>query len=172
MAPLAIAVAVAGRRLIALVWTALGALAVVAAFALAGFWWPDGYALVKVRYYHGIAALRPYWYWVWANLAALALSAGPAAFVAARRGVTTVRPGETGRCWRNPAVLLGFGALTAILVADLSGLSKAEVERIWLPFAVWLLPFTALLPRPARPVWLGVQAVTALAVNHLLITVW
>ena len=26
----------------------------------------------------------------------------------------------------------------AILIADLSGLSKAEVERIWLPFAVWL----------------------------------
>ena len=42
--------------------------------------------------------------------------------------------------WPNvPAVLLPGAALLAILAADLSGYSKAEVERIWLPFAVWLL---------------------------------
>jgi hypothetical protein len=31
--------------------------------------------------------------------------------------------------------LLVGAALTAVLLADVSGLSKAEVERIWLPFA-------------------------------------
>jgi uncharacterized protein YPO0396 len=63
-----------------------------------------------------------------------------------------------------------LAALTAVVVADLTGLSKAEVERIWLPFAVWLVVPCALLPRPR--VWLGAQALLALAVNHLLLTVW
>jgi uncharacterized protein YPO0396 len=44
------------------------------------------------------------------------------------------------------------------------------VERIWLPFAVWLVVPCALLPRPRA--WLAAQAVLALAVNHLLLTVW
>jgi hypothetical protein len=62
----------------------------------------------------------------------------------------------------------GRGA--AMLVADLSGMSKAEVERIWLPFAVWTCLACAELPRPRR--WLAAQAVVALLVNHLLLTVW
>jgi hypothetical protein len=66
--------------------------------------------------------------------------------------------------------LLVLAALAAVAVADLSGLSKAEVERIWLPFAVWLVVPCALLPRPRA--WLIAQAVLALAVNHLLLTVW
>ena len=61
-------------------------------------------------------------------------------------------------------------ALAAVVVADLTGLSKAEVERIWLPFAVWLVVPCALLPRPRM--WLAAQALLALAVNHLLLTVW
>jgi len=44
------------------------------------------------------------------------------------------------------------------------------VERIWLPFAVWLMVPCALLPRPRQ--WLTAQAALALAVNHLLLTVW
>jgi hypothetical protein len=50
-------------------------------------------------------------------------------------------------------------------------MSKAEVERIWLPFVVWLQVATAHLPAPARRWWLAGQALTALAVNHLLFTV-
>ncbi|GGS70003.1 hypothetical protein [Streptomyces cinerochromogenes] len=61
-------------------------------------------------------------------------------------------------------------ALVAVLVADLSGMSKAETERIWLPFAMWLLAAGALLPRPR--VWLAAQAVLALLLNHLLFTGW
>ncbi|MGW3206118.1 hypothetical protein [Streptomyces sp. NPDC001135] len=66
--------------------------------------------------------------------------------------------------------LLVCAALLALLVADLSGMSKAETERIWLPFALWLLPACALLPHP-RP-WLTAQAVLALLLNHLLLTGW
>jgi hypothetical protein len=41
-----------------------------------------------------------------------------------------------------------LAALAAVVVADLTGLSKAEVERLWLPFAVWLVVPCALLLRP------------------------
>ncbi|WP_394617900.1 hypothetical protein JNUCC0626_02025 [Lentzea sp. JNUCC 0626] len=133
-------------------WAAAGVLAVVGAFAISGFWWLDGYELVKLRYYQGIGDTRPYWYWVWANLAALALVIGPAGIQGLRRDKWVI------------------GAGVAILAADLSGLSKAETERIWLPFAVWLLVGTAKLDHHKR--WLTAQAVTALAVNHLVLTNW
>jgi hypothetical protein len=61
-------------------------------------------------------------------------------------------------------------ALLALLVADLSGMSKAETERIWLPFALWLLPVCAFLPRPRA--WLTAQALLALLLDHLLFTGW
>jgi hypothetical protein len=73
---------------------------------------------------------------------------------------------------RRPEVLLPVAAALAVLVADLTGLSKAEVERIWLPFTVWLVAATALLPATVRRPWLAAQAVTALAVNHLVLTNW
>jgi len=66
--------------------------------------------------------------------------------------------------------LIVVAAMAAVLLADLSGMSKAEVERIWLPFAVWAALACADLPHPRR--WLAAQAVLALLVNHLLLTVW
>ena len=63
-------------------------------------------------------------------------------------------------------------ALVTVLVADLSGMSKAEVERIWLPFVPWLLIGTALLTRRWRHWGLAGQLVFALAVQHLLATGW
>jgi hypothetical protein len=62
--------------------------------------------------------------------------------------------------------------MVAVLAADLSGLSKAEVERIWLPFAVWFAAGAVLLPLPSRRGWLIAQAAMALLVNHLLLTSW
>jgi hypothetical protein len=51
-------------------------------------------------------------------------------------------------------------------------MSKAEVERIWLPFVPWLLLSTAALPpRCRRPVLL-LQVATALVVQTLLDTTW
>jgi len=80
------------------------------------------------------------------------------------------RAASAPRALPAAAALLALAALAAIVVADLTGLSKAEVERIWLPFAVWLVVPCALLPRPRA--WLAAQAGLALAVNHLLLTVW
>jgi hypothetical protein len=168
-------------RLAVLAGAAGAAAVVVAAFTAAGFWWPDGYRLVVQRYDQGWAAERPYGYWVWANIAALLACTGPVIGPALHRAAAAARAGWPARRvggrrrWptgpRRPAVWLPLAAMLVVLAADLSGLSKAEVERIWLPFAVWLLVATAHLPAGQRRWWLAAQAVTALAVNHLLWTV-
>jgi hypothetical protein len=164
MGLIALAVTVVAGRVRPLVLAACGAAGVVLAYAAAGFWWLDGYHLVVARYGQSVARLRSYGYWVWANLACLVLSAGPATAPMLRRAAVSRG--------RSPAVLLPLAAGLAMLAADLSGLSKAEVERIWLPFAVWLPAAAGLLPGPDRRGWLAAQAVTALAVNHLVFTNW
>ncbi|HKS98426.1 MAG TPA: hypothetical protein VJT31_02760 [Rugosimonospora sp.] len=142
--------------------TVVGVAGVVAAFTASGFWWLDGYHLVVIRYYQGWAAGRPYGYWVWADLACLLACAGPVLGPALRH----LAAARTRLC------LIPAAALLAIAVADLSGLSKAEVERIWLPYAIWLLVAAAWLPTRQRQPWLAAQALTALAINHLLLTYW
>jgi hypothetical protein len=160
VAPLALAVLWLRHRTRTAVMAGAGVAVVVVSFTAAGFWWLTGYHLVVRRYYQGWAADRPYGYWVWADLAALVLCTG---FV--------LGPALT-RLPRARISLVPLAALVAVVAADLSGLSKAEVERIWLPYAVWLLVATAWLPAAQRRWWLAAQALTALAVNHLLITPW
>jgi hypothetical protein len=165
---LPVAVAVAARRVAPLVVAGAGVTTVVAAFAVAGFWWLEGYHQVTVRYYQPgeYGLVRPYGYWVWADLACLAVVLGPAGVAGLRRVFT---PGQG-----LPRVLVWLcaAAALAVLAADLSGLSKAEVERIWLPFAVWLVAAAGLLPARQVRWWLAAQAVVTLAVNHLLLTTW
>jgi hypothetical protein len=161
-----LAVALAARRIVPLLVAGAGVAGVVAAFTVAGFWWLDGYEQVKLRYYQpGEFGLeRPYGYWVWADLAALVLAIGPAAVSGLRRALAGRAP--------VPLILLSGAALLAVLAADLSGLSKAEVERIWLPFGVWMVATAGLLPARHVRWWLAAQALVALAVNHLLLTTW
>jgi hypothetical protein len=184
---LPVAVAVAARRVGPLLVAGAGVAAVVAAFAAAGFWWLQGYHQVTVRYYQPgeYGLVRPYSYWVWADLACLAIVLGPAGVAGLRRVLSSAVPELNSRAARgrqnssgvefgrlSALVLVCAAAGVAVLIADLSGLSKAEVERIWLPFAVWLVAGTGLLPQRQVRCWLVAQAVLALAVNHLLLTSW
>ncbi|WP_055419017.1 hypothetical protein [Streptomyces pactum] len=151
----------------------LAGLAVVpVAFTAAGFDWWEAYHLLVTRYYQGAGGVRPYGYWVWANLACTVLITGLATAAGLRRagGVLIGRRGGavTGEEFR--LALLVAAGLLALLVADLSGMSKAETERIWLPLVLWLLPACAFLGRPRA--WLAAQALTALLLNHLLATGW
>ncbi|KUN01221.1 hypothetical protein AQI95_32675 [Streptomyces yokosukanensis] len=144
-------------------------------FTLAGFNWWEAYHLLVTRYYQGVGGTRPYGYWVWANLACAAIITGPATAAGLRRTFAALlHGGSPRRAGSAPPqtrlALLVCAALLALLVADLSGMSKAETERIWLPFALWLLPACALLPRPRA--WLAAQATLALLLNHLLLTGW
>jgi hypothetical protein len=163
---LPIAVIAVTRRWAAAGVATIGVAAIVAAFTFSGFWWFTGFDLVKIIYADSIAKTRPYGYFLWADLAALAFVIGPAVLVGARRMLARPR--------RLPlvATALVAAAVLAVLAADVSGMSKAEVERIWLPFAVWMmLPCALLPPRHVRG-WLALQGILALLVNHLLFTIW
>jgi len=160
---LAIGVLFLARRWSPLPVAAGAALAVVLGFAAVGFAWWEAYPALHDRYWRGLAKIRPAEYWMWGNLAALAVSAGPLL-------------GAGLACWRRNSdrvvTVLVAGAAAAVLTADLSRMSKAEVERIWLPFVPWLLLSTALLPERWRRPGLALQLVVALVVQHLLYTTW
>ncbi|MFE7518875.1 hypothetical protein [Streptomyces halstedii] len=159
----------------------LGALVVPVAFTVAGFNWWEGYHLLVERYYQGAGGVRPYAYWVWGNLACATLAAGLATVAGLRRAATrapgalrALGPGRgtaTATAEQCTAVLV-LAALLALALADLSGMSKAETERIWQPFVLWLLPAAALLPGRGTRGWLAGQAAVALLINHLLWTGW
>ncbi|MFE8990067.1 hypothetical protein ACFYMI_19960 [Streptomyces collinus] len=149
----------------------LAGLAVVpVAFTIAGFDWWEAYRLLVTRYGQGAGGIRPYGYWVWANLACTVLVTGLATAAGLRRTADALVRRRTGPRAGVRLAFLVSAALLALLVADLSGMSKAETERIWLPFALWLLPACAFLTRPRA--WLTAQALLALLLNHLLITGW
>ena len=151
----------------ALVPAVLVALAVVAVFVIAGFWWFDGYLLVQERYWQGIANDRPFQYWSWANFASVvcAIGLGSVAGIGRAFDIAAIRR-------RSGLHLVVLGALLALVCADLSMLSKAETERIWLPFTVWLVAACALLPPRSHRWWLALNVAGALLLNHVILTNW
>ncbi|WP_425326336.1 hypothetical protein [Mycobacterium intracellulare] len=146
---------------------ALAAIGVAVAFAVAGFYWFDGYHLVQQRYWQGIAKDRPFQYWSWANLACVVCAIG----LGGVAGLGRVFDGDAIRR-RSGFHLVLLGVLAAIVCADLSMLSKAEVERIWLPFTIWLTAAAALLPVRSHRIWLALNAVGAVALNTIILTNW
>ena len=165
LALIPLAVAWRRRRLDAIGLAVIGALPVAAAFTAAGFWWFDGLSATRLEYADSVAQDRPYGPFLVFNAAAFAIALGPATAV----GLSRLRD---GRIW-----LLVGGALAAVGFAMISGLSKGEVERIWLPFAIWILPAGAALTTADEPDgstqgWLGLQGVAAVLVQTLLKPRW
>jgi hypothetical protein len=142
-----------------LVAGALGVVLVVAATWVSGFRWWDGLRATRHEYFAGVASRRPYEYFVFGDLAVFALLIGPAAVAG------------LGRLRRSPAGLLVGLALAVVLLADLSGMSKAEVERIWIPFGPLVAVGAAFVAtsRDRACAWLaaqiGVTAVLAVGVR-------
>jgi hypothetical protein len=144
----------------------VGALVPVVVFAALGFRLWEAYPVLHDRYWAGIAAGRPAAYWWWGDLAALAIAAGPA--LGAALGCLLA----AGRRSPRAVTLLVASSALAIALADASQMSKAEVERIWLPFVPWLLISTTCLPSRWRRPMLALQVVVALLVQHLVLTNW
>jgi len=142
----------------------VGAGAVTVVFVAGGFWWFAGLAAARVEYFDGLGSIRPYTYFTLAgNPGALGIVLGPA--VAAGLAVA-LRRGVPSSMW-----LLPGAGLAALLVADLSGLSKAEVERIWLPFAPFVASAVAALV-VRRPTWWARAWLTAQVALVLLLQSW
>jgi hypothetical protein len=94
-----------------------------------------------------------------------AIGIGSAAGIGRAFDITAIR--------RTPGLhLLVLGALLTIVLADMSMLSKAETERIWLPFTIWLTAAGALLPAKAHRWWLALNVVGALLLNSFILTNW
>ncbi|MEU5991675.1 hypothetical protein ABZ806_22105 [Spirillospora sp. NPDC047418] len=153
---------------------AAGLAAVPAAFTLLGFWWPDGVAATLDTYLVSRgSAQRSYAYFLPANLAVLGLLTGPATARALPRAVRALRRAARARAVSPPAAVasLAAAALVGVLALDASGVTRGEVERIWVPFAAWAVAAAALHRPPARG-WLAAQAATAFAVQALVLSPW
>ena len=170
MAPVAVAVVAIRRRVRPLLVGAVGVGVVVAAFAALGFWWLEGLSAAAERVRDGAAWQdRPTSYFLVANVAALAVATGPATVA----GLATLwrRRSSTGGAvsWTagplRAAVVLPVAALSAVAVGFASNLSKGEVERIYLPFSVWLLVAAGALLGSGRRWWLAAQVVLAVVVQ-------
>lgn len=145
----------------------VGALAVTAAHLAVGFNWFLALHQLQIRYYQGIASGRPYWYFVFANVGAWLIACSPLLAVGIRRAVLAVRDRVD-----VTVALVCLSGVAAAAIADLSGMTKAETERIWLTYGIIAYSGLALLRgRAARWALVG-AAGTAIAVNHLFATGW
>jgi hypothetical protein len=155
------AVALRTRRFAPLRTAAIAAGAVLLTAFAAGFDYFDGLRHTRGAYFDGVASVRPYSYAVVANVALLAIAAGPAVVAGLFRLRVRTAP-------------LVAGALTAVAVANVSGMSRLEVERIWLPFTIWLLPAAAMAGRGAMMArrWLMLQIAWAIALQTVVRTGW
>jgi methylthioxylose transferase len=161
LAVIPLTLAVTRRRVRPMAIAGAAAATVAAGFLAAGFWWLDGFLATREQYLSSVAQHRPYDYFLLNNLAAFAIAAGPVAALALAR-------------LRDPgAWVLVVGAAAAVGIADLSGMSKGEVERIWLPFLPWIMLATSALPpgRSTRAL-LAAQAACGIAVQVSVRTLW
>ncbi len=168
---LALTVLWLGRSWFPLAFAVVAALAVVGVYHVLGFSYLEAIPAIRDRYFEGVGGRRPAAYWLWGGPAALLFATGP---------LLGAGLGHAARWWRHlrddaqarvVLLLSGAGVLT-VLLADASQMSKAEVERIWLPFVPWLLLSCALLPERWRRRGLALQLGVALVVQHLLHTGW
>jgi hypothetical protein len=162
LAAVPLAAGVWRQRLAPLAATAAVIALAYVALRAAGFDWWRGLDATRAAYGRGIARDRPYGVFLVANLAVFATAVGPAAIAGLLR---LVRAGE-----RTALLVLAGAATAAVLAANVSGLSKGEVERIWLPFAPWVTVAGA--AHRERGPWLVASGVTAVAMAVVLEARW
>jgi hypothetical protein len=161
------------RTLVPWLIASIGFVMVAAIHLALGFNWLSGLAALRVRYDQGIASQRPFSYFVYANLAAWLISCSPLLAIGIARSMGPLSRDRRGPWTQDRVVaLLALSGVLAALVADLSGLSKAEAERIWLSFGVIAYASLALLRGRGAGWALMGSAMWALLVNHLLNTGW
>ncbi len=73
---------------------------------------------------------------------------------------------------RAGAWILVGGVLAGLAAAEVSGLSKGEVERIWLPFVPWLTVAAAAIPIRCQRQALAAQLVAGLMLAVTFASPW
>ncbi|WP_252846864.1 hypothetical protein [Actinoallomurus purpureus] len=165
-----------------LVALAAGCAVVPAAFTIAGFSWFAGVAGTHVAWAAGGGArARPYAYFLLGDLSVLALLIGPATAmalpavlpraVALARAMLPGGPAEEATSWIGRLGWPVAAALAGMIALDLSGVTRGEVERIWIPYAAWMTIAPAVHRPPARTLLLA-QALTALTIQGLVWSPW
>jgi hypothetical protein len=154
-------------------WGRAAALCVAVAIAITAFtgllaivWGYDPVSALSATasaYSHGIATIRPYAFWLFGSPAAwIAMLGAPVAWLSLR----ALTDGDDAA--------VAIWALVAL--ASVVGFTKAETERVWLPFVplacVAAAGALAALPVARLRLVLAVLAVQALAIELLFFTVW
>ncbi|MEV0406837.1 hypothetical protein [Actinoallomurus sp. NPDC050550] len=157
---------------------AAGSIIVPIAFTIAGFSWWEGVVGTHTAWLISHGSRRPYGYFLVANFAVLALLVGPAVATAlptalgrAASLVFTASPGGRGGSGSDRLGWLAAATLAGVLALDLSGVTTGEVERIWIPYAAWVVTVTAVHRPPARTMLLA-QTVIALVIEALTRSPW
>ena len=144
--------------------TAAGAAAAIVALTLilAAVWGYDPVEILRTAsriYGGGAAAQRPYAFWVFGSPAAWLALLGPAIAWPALRALARGEPA---------ALALAL----VVLVSTVAGFTKAETERIWLPYVPLACVAAASLPVRRLRLTLGLLALQAVAIELLFGTVW
>ena len=146
------------RRVDVAAITASVTIALLGLAGLVGFSYIEGLRYVREEYHAGVANTRPYLPFVLINVVVFAVMVGPAAVAGLAHAVRT-----RAAILRVASIGLGMA-----LVALLSGMSKGEVERIWLPFAIWtVVAAAAFVRRPHVVAALVAQIATAVAFQFI-----
>jgi len=148
-----VALATAGRRTavrLAIATAVAIAVLYAALWLLTGYDPLAAYEQTRQRYLTGVGGQRSYLYWLFANVAAFLLALGVPTMLCCVRAM---------RERFAPALAL----LVIILLATVSGYTKAEVERIWL----FMTPFAAIAAGPWLRRWPSVAVLTLLAAQAL-----
>ncbi|MEZ5340235.1 MAG: hypothetical protein R2706_01960 [Acidimicrobiales bacterium] len=143
---------------------------VVGVFTGAGFWILDGLELTRAAYQAGISTRRPAGLFFWLNLGALTAMIGPMPLA----GVAAWLQQHRWRPTHSPLGGIVAMTLVGVLAANLSGLSKGEVERIWLPFVPVLTLAAAPLAasRTVARTALGLQLAVAVGLQIVWRSPW
>jgi len=132
----------------------------LAAWALFGFDIVGAIATTEDIYRVSIARLRPYWYFLLGSPVAWMLAMGVPITLFWLRAIAA-----------REAAALALAAV--VLIAALGGFTKAETERIWLFFVpLACVGAAGVLPQRRLVLVLGLLAVQAFLMQHLLGTVW
>lgn len=115
---------------------------------------------VEAYYRNSVASVRPYWFWVIGSPVAFGLMLGPAIAGGAIAAVRRL----------GPAAL---GLAVVVVVASAAGFTKAETERIWLPFVPLACVAAAAVLPPGRIRLVAASLVLqAVLLGWLTYTVW